>query len=100
MIKYGIISLAVLCRDLINWDALYIAGRLQKPVLTLKSNAVVEAAQEANLESAVRSALLILPERFTVRQMLRTICELSYIGDFRMSIAEDSRKIDRIVNGM
>lgn len=99
MIKYGVISLATLCRDLLTWDALYIAGRLQKPVITLKSHAAVEAAQEANLESAVRSALLTLPERFTLRQMLRTLCGLSYTGDFRMSVAEDSRKIERIVDG-
>ena len=36
MIKYGVISLAALERDLQQWDTLYCAGRLHKPVMTLR----------------------------------------------------------------
>lgn len=99
MIKYGVTSVASLQRDLLDWNALYLAGRLHKPVETLLSHPKIEGAQAANLESAVRTALLLLPRRFTMRQLLHTICDLSYVGDIRMGLAEDERKVDRILQG-
>lgn len=33
VIKYGVISMDQLKRDLREWDSLYVAGRLQKPVI-------------------------------------------------------------------
>ncbi|MBE7181544.1 MAG: hypothetical protein INR71_10115, partial [Terriglobus roseus] len=35
MIKYGVVNLDTLARDLSTWDTLYLAGRLQKPVKIL-----------------------------------------------------------------
>ncbi len=64
-IKYGVVSLATLERDLRQWDSLYCAGRLHKPVLSLREHPAAAAAQAANLLAALRVALLLLPERFT-----------------------------------
>jgi translocator assembly and maintenance protein 41 len=31
-VKYGVISMDALLKDLTEWDSLYVAGRMQKPV--------------------------------------------------------------------
>ena len=31
-IKYGCISIEALCRDMLDWETLYVSGRTQKPV--------------------------------------------------------------------
>ena len=122
MIKYGVVKLDTLQRDLLSWDSLYIAGRLHKPVTILTpssspsssslpssaaaaaaaaaASATVAAAQRLNLESALRVGLLLVEEeRFSLRQLLRVVCGLSYEGDVRIGLAEDSSKVERIVQG-
>ena len=46
-----------------TWDALYVAGRMHKPVATLASDGRVAAAAEGNLRAALACALLLLPVR-------------------------------------
>lgn len=31
-IKYGVVSVDTLCKDLLDWETLYVSGRMQKPV--------------------------------------------------------------------
>lgn len=59
------VRLAALQADLLRWTTLYCAGRLHKPVATLACHPGVAAAQEHNLHSALRAALLLLPPRFS-----------------------------------
>ena len=98
LIKYGVVNLDNLCRDLSQWDTLYLAGRLQKPVKILRDDPRVRLANQVNLISAVRTALLLLPPTFTEQDLYNTITGISYLGDPRMSLgAENLQKVSNIV---
>jgi translocator assembly and maintenance protein 41 len=150
LIKYGVVRLEALQADLLHWTSLYCAGRLHKPVATLAQHPGLAAAQQHNLLSALRVALLLLPPRFgtlvrgpargcccrvclyppaclvqcqtcawleagcshpmnanelqsctlpCLQDLLHAVCAISYSGDVRMGLAEDSRKVHRIVAG-
>ncbi|TPX64437.1 phosphatidate cytidylyltransferase [Spizellomyces sp. 'palustris'] len=96
-IKYGVVSMDRLIRDLMEWETLYLAGRLQKPVKILRDDARVSLANRKNLRTAVRTALLLLPQHFTEEELFTTIAGLSYKGDFRMRFGENPHKIYNIV---
>ncbi|ETN38014.1 uncharacterized protein HMPREF1541_07637 [Cyphellophora europaea CBS 101466] len=99
LVKYGVVNLDTLCKDLSEWNTLYIAGRLQKPVKILRDNPSVRLANQVNLISAVRTALLLLGDDFTERELYSTIAGISYMGDPRMSVGgDDPRKVDNIVS--
>ena len=98
LIKYGVVNLDTLCRDLSRWDTLYLAGRLQKPVKILRDDPRVRLANQVNLISALRTALLLLPPNFTEQDLYGTIAGISYLGDPRMSLpAENANKVANIV---
>ncbi len=96
-IKYGCISIDALCRDMLDWETLYISGRTQKPVRILVDDARVRLSNQANLASALRTALLLLPEAFTERELYECLAGLSYRGDFRMAVGENPLKVRNIV---
>lgn len=98
LIKYGVVNIDTLCNDLSNWETLYLAGRLQKPVKILRDHPKVRLANQMNLLSAVRVALLLLPPTFTEHQLYSTIAGISYLGDPRMTLAgEHPDKVNNIV---
>lgn len=88
-------------QDLYEWNTLYVAGRLHKPVVPLFPSPPppIEKALLANYSHAINVALLLLPQSFKANQLLQTIVQLSFQGDFRIGLAEDPRKVERIVNG-
>ena len=99
LIKYGVVNLDTLCRDLSEWDTLYLAGRLQKPVKILRDDPRVRLANQVNLISAVRTALLLLPSSFNEHELYSTIAGISYMGDPRMSLpTENPHKVANMVN--
>ncbi|XP_027957484.1 phosphatidate cytidylyltransferase, mitochondrial isoform X2 [Eumetopias jubatus] len=80
LIKYGVISTNILIEDLLNWNNLYVAGRLQKPVkiIAMNENVALRSALDKNLKSAVTTAFLMLPESFSEEDLFIEIAGLSY----------------------
>ncbi|KAI0424060.1 mitochondrial matrix Mmp37 [Xylaria sp. FL1042] len=98
-IKYGVVNLDTLCRDLSEWDSLYLAGRLHKPVKILRDDPRVRLSNQINLLSALRTALLLLPPTFTEQELYATIAGISYLGDPRMALpTENPKKVSNIVS--
>ncbi|KAK9239859.1 mitochondrial matrix Mmp37-domain-containing protein [Lipomyces kononenkoae] len=98
-VKYGVVSVDTLCRDLLSWDTLYLSGRLHKPVKILRDDPRIRLANQRNLFSVIRTALLLLPEKFTEQELYHTIASISYMGDPRMNVAaENPNKVKNIVD--
>lgn len=71
---------------------------MHKPLRIIKDDARVRLTQQVNLTSAVRAALLTLPERFTETELYERIAGISYSGDPRMVLpAENRGKVGNIV---
>lgn len=98
LVKYGVTDVDRLCKDLLDWETLYVSGRMHKPVALLMTDTRVRLAQQVNLTSALRTSLLLLPERFGEAELYTRIASLSYTGDFRMSIpgGENLNKVRNI----
>eukprot|EP00879_Flechtneria_rotunda_P033629 GHRR01037264.1.p1 GENE.GHRR01037264.1~~GHRR01037264.1.p1 ORF type:complete len:277 (+),score=115.26 GHRR01037264.1:555-1385(+) len=99
VIKYGVVGMKAFQQDLCHWSQLYLAGRLQKPVAVLTPNPEAEAARQQNLQAALTTALLLSPKTTSLKGLFKRITSLSYLGDVRMGLAEDNRKVERIVAG-
>jgi len=95
-LKYGVIEIEDLLKDLREWTYLYVAGRLHKPVEIIRATDEIRQAIDENLCHALNLALILLPEKFTIKELLKTITEISYTGDARL---EDPDKTEKIVDG-
>jgi mitochondrial translocator assembly and maintenance protein 41 len=124
-LKYGIVQVDDLLKDLQDWSYLYIAGRMHKPIVPIPLNeyrrlgsskiAVVssalrvqEAQEQRNLPAAFATALLYRwldadpsvtsdAASFQDIDVYQQIVGLSYSGDPRLGAFEDPKKMQNIV---
>lgn len=104
LIKYGVINRSHIIADLLDWESLYIGGRLQKPVRMIQDcskfkDPELHMALRMNLKNALHASFLLLPEKFSDKMLYNTLCGLSYKGDFRMAVGEDKNKVKKIAEG-
>lgn len=92
----GECSFPFLTRSLALLAKTYISV-FQSQVKILHDDARVRLANQVNLASALRAALLLLPEEFTEIELFEEIAGLSYRGDFRMRVGENPHKVRNIV---
>mmetsp|Transcript_24240 Transcript_24240/g.51153 ORF Transcript_24240/g.51153 Transcript_24240/m.51153 type:complete len:430 (-) Transcript_24240:804-2093(-) len=111
--KYGVVDREDLMRDLLDWDSLYLAGRMHKPTLSIVTkddDYDLLRAQTKNLQAAMATALLLSSSSSAATttttavssmswpSLYRQIAALSYTGDFRMQVGgEDPLKLDKLV---
>ena len=98
--KYGTIEKRDLTNYLETWKSFYLPGRFQKNVYPIVDNKEIDTLIDKNRENALLlSAYLEEKEETTKKDLLVTICGLSYLGDTRMKFAENPRKVLNIVEG-
>ena len=101
--KYGVVSVNAMCDDLVNWRHMFVAGRMQKPVVAL-GGAIGPAGDGGAIDKRpVRARRRAPPLRRGVLPRgppRATLCGLSYAGDVRVALgAEDVDKVRRIATG-
>lgn len=97
--KYGVIEVNDFLRGLETWNNIFVAGRFQKPVLEIATTDRMDETINYNRRSAFIVACILSNELTTKFELYCKICGLSYLGDARMGIAEDPKKVWNIVDG-
>ena len=98
--KYGTIEAKDLIEYLESWKSFYLPGRLQKPIYIVTDNEEISKAIQKNRDNALLlSCLLQNEEKVSKKDLLATLCGLSYLGDTRMKHFETPGKVLNIVEG-
>lgn len=97
--KYGVIEILDFINGLDKWNNMFMAGRFHKPVMELKSEEEVRDSIIYNRQCALMVACLFCDKIVNARDIYVKLCGLSYLGDARMAIAENPRKVENIVEG-
>ena len=106
-LKLGVVESSRVIQRLREWDnSFYVPGRLQKPTLLVSCSSEdvsqsFHVAQDINLSSALRAAVVALPPHslsdFSLYDLYSSLVGLSYLGDIRVGVAENPKKTHNIV---
>lgn len=101
-VKYGVISMENLLKDLATWNTFYIAGRMQKPVKILRNDLRAQYWNQLNLKAAATLAKHLTLKKNNGKldefEFYKEIAGLSYVGDIRYDLGgEHPDKVSNIV---
>ena len=98
--KYGTIEEKDLLKYIETWESFYMPGRFQKTIYPIKETKELKEKIEKNRQNAMLvSGFLQDKNEVTKKELLVTLCGLSYLGDTRMEHFEDKRKVFNLVEG-
>lgn len=98
--KYGTIEEKDLINNMDTWCSFYMPGRFEKTIYPIKETDELNEAIKRNRKNALLvSTYLQNKNEVTKKELLVTLCGLSYLGDTRMGIAENPNKVSNIVEG-
>lgn len=98
--KYGTIEEKDLIENLNTWKSFYMPGRFEKTIYPIKETKKLKEAIKKNRSAALLvSTYLQKKDIVSKKDILMTLCGLSYLGDTRMGIAENPNKVSNIVEG-
>ena len=98
--KYGTIEYGDFIRHLKTWDSFYLPGRFQKTIYPIvEEQSLIPVIEENRRQALLLSTFLQNDDKASKKDILTTLCWLSYLGDTRMGIAENPNKVPNIVNG-
>lgn len=107
-IKLGVFSINKVIKDLINGNSYYLAGRLSKPNLVIKTNDEFKEAMKKNRQMALWLGACLQSKSGLVRDLYINVAKFSYLGDIRNGIKlfgkeffkhENPHKISNLVDG-
>jgi translocator assembly and maintenance protein 41 len=122
-VKYGVVELSTLKKDLLLYENLFILGRLHKPVIKTDSKEVTCNKEvedfnlliEINKKTALTIAMILYLKNHDIvekiykkeisnddflKQLFINLVNLSYLGDIRFKMkGEKKSKVEDIVNG-
>lgn len=97
--KYGVIESNDFLTSLETWENIFVAGRFQKPVLSISTNNTIQDAISYNRKCALIIACILSDRLTNIYSLYNILCGLSYSGDARMRFAENPHKVENIVKG-
>ncbi len=105
-VKIGLVDTDHCFDRLRDWDnSFYIPGRLHKPVeiVDYRNSDILDVFEEnrkINLKNGIIAAYISLPpdRDCTIWDLYHSLIRLSYLGDIRVGIAENPKKIENILN--
>lgn len=97
LFKLTVVNYDNILQNCLTWKNLIIPGRFHKPIIVFQGNDQFNKSNDYNRLQALKLALLLMKDN-SLEELIRTICQLSYIGTPRMILFENPNKVRNIMS--